>query len=209
MKNSVKRLLALLLTLAMALSVFASCDKSDVQNDPDSSENGDGDSNGGKDDEISKIPMGSKVGQRAITKELELISGEGTVNISQFKGKVVVLNFWGTWCVPCKSELPDFNEIASEYSDSVAVVAVHTAFDAAAKAVAPDYVEQNFPNSKIYFAFDKAIGTYDDEYYTLLNGDGSYPTTFVIDERGVITKVKVGMMSYNELKNYIDAALAD
>jgi hypothetical protein len=108
-----------------------------------------------------------------------------------------------------KGELPDFDRLATEYSDTLAVVAVHTAFDAASKAAAPDYVEQNFPNSKIYFAFDKAIGAYDDEYYTLMNGDGSYPTTFVIDERGVITKVKVGTMSYDELKNYIDAALAD
>jgi thiol-disulfide isomerase/thioredoxin len=226
MKNSVKRLLALLLTLAMALSVFTSCDSTDEQKDPDSSENGDDNgTNGGnngtnsgnggtnsgnggtEDDETSKIPMGSKVGQRAVTKELELMFG-GTVNISQFKGKVVVLNFWGTWCNPCKAELPDFDRLATEYSDTLAVVAVHTAFDAASKAAAPDYVEQNFPNSKIYFAFDKAIGAYDDEYYTLMNGDGSYPTTFVIDERGVITKVKVGTMSYDELKNYIDAALA-
>ena len=209
MKNSAKRLLALLLTLAMALSVFASCDKSDVQNDPDSSENGDGDSNGGKDDEISKIPMGSKVGQRAITKELELISGDGTVNISQFKGKVVVLNFWGTWCDPCKKELPDFDRLATEYSDTLAVVAVHTAFDARSKAEAPGYVEEHFTNSKIYFAYDKAIDTYDDEYYTILNGNGSYPMTLVIDERGVITYVKTGAMSYEALKTVVDAALAD
>lgn len=241
MKNSVKRLLALLLAAAMALSVFTSCDSTDEQKDPDSFENGDGNgTNGGnngtnsgnsgtnsgnngtnsgnggtnsgnggtEDDETSKIPMGSKVGQRAVTKELELMFG-GTVNISQFKGKVVVLNFWGTWCNPCKAELPDFDRLATEYSDTLAVVAVHTAFDARAKAEAPGYVEEHFTNSKIYFAFDKAIDAYDDEYYTILNGNGSYPMTLVIDERGVITYVKIGDMSYEALKTVVDAALAD
>lgn len=208
MKNTLLRLFALMLVLVMGCTALFACDNDSDDTDNTNQNQNQNQNNNEEDDELSKIPMGSKVGQRAITKELELISGEGAVNISQFKGKVVVLNFWGTWCGPCKSELPDFDEIATEYSDSVAVVAVHTAFDAASKAAAPDYVEQNFPNSKIYFAFDKAIGAYDDEYYTLMNGDGSYPTTFVIDERGVITKVKVGMMSYEELKNCIDAALA-
>ena len=203
MKNSTKRLLALLLAAAMSLSVLASCDKTGGQKEPDSSE-----TDGKKDDETSKIPMGSKVGQRAITKELELMFG-GTVNISQFKGKVVVLNFWGTWCVPCKSELPAFDRLATEYSDKLAVVAVHTAYDTQAKAAAPGYVESNFPDSKIHFAFDKAIGTYDDEYYTLLNGNGSYPMTLIIDARGVITEIHYGQMSYDDLKTVVDSALAN
>ncbi len=206
MKNLTIRLLALMLVLAMGVSTLFACDNQDGTDNGNENQN---DNGGNEDDELSKIPMGSKVGQRAITKELDLVSGDGTVNISQFKGKAVVLNFWGTWCDPCKSELPAFDRLATEYSDRLAVVAVHSAFNASAAAAAPGYISENFPDSKICFAYDKPYDNYSDEYYTLLQGGDSYPVTIIIDERGVITERRVGSMSYETLKGYVDAALAD
>lgn len=208
MKNTLLRLLALMLVLVMGCSALFACDNGSDDTD-NTNQNQNNNENNEEDDELSKIPMGGKVGQRAITKELDLISGEGTVTISRFKGKVVVLNFWGTWCGPCRAELPEFNRIATEYSDSVAVVAVHTVFKAKSKAEAPQYIADNFPDSKIYFAYDKPYDSESDEYYTLLgSGEGYYPTTYIIDARGVITKVETGALSYDQLKSYVDAALA-
>lgn len=134
---------------------------------------------------------------------------DGTVQVSDFRGKTVVVNFWGTWCGPCKAELPHFNELASEYSEDVVFLIVHTTTD---RAEAPDYIKEHFDGSRMIFAYDTLINEKDeyagDKYFALLGGTYYYPRTLVLDENGVITFAKDGAVSYDELKGEIDGALA-
>ena len=153
----------------------------------------------GKEDDI---PTGSSIGMRCPAYSLDLVDGSGKVNIKDYRGKIVVINFWGTWCTPCKAELPYFDRVANEYEGEVVVITLHTT-DRSADA--PAYIEQNFSNSKMIFAYDVPMSKYVDMYFQLLGGKSSYPRTLVLDEDGVITFTRDGKLEYEELVREIEA----
>ena len=148
-----------------------------------------------------ETPVGSEIGNKCPSYSLDLIDGSGKVNIKDYAGKVVIINFWGTWCGPCKTELPDFDRIASEYSDDVVILAVHSV---TGKNNAPGYIASNFANSNIVFAYDKTLSGSVDMYFNLLGGTGSYPRTLILNKRGNITFAQDGMVSYETLKENVD-----
>ena len=147
-----------------------------------------------------EIEYGSKVGDHARPMDLVSYSGE-TVNIKQTRGKVTVINFWGTWCPYCLYELPDFDRVASEYQDSVSIIAIHSSGDTEGEK----YVSQNYPDTKIMFVNDP---TDHDVYYAELGGVGYFPMTVILDENGVIAYTHVGAMSYAALTAKINEILA-
>ena len=124
-------------------------------------------------------------------------------------GKLIVINFWGTWCGPCKEELPDFARIATDYKDRVTVVAVHTTYKS---ETASAYVAENFPNADLLFGFDSPYEEDEsvDHLYTLLGGEsGAYPMTFILDASGELLHTIADTLHYDELSSLLDAALAD
>ena len=150
---------------------------------------------------------GIDVGNLCYGAELEIVTGDGFTGEKMDPtktGKVTVINFWGTWCTPCVNELPYFDRIATEYADTVTVVAVHSllANDTMAK-----YIAEHYPQSKLVFVSDYGEGTTSD-YYTAISGGGAagYPYTVVIDETGVITGVFPSTLEYEALKAAVDAA---
>jgi cytochrome c biogenesis protein CcmG, thiol:disulfide interchange protein DsbE len=71
---------------------------------------------------------------------LQSLSHTGTTSLSSFRGKVVVLNFWASWCDPCKSEAPALEELSKKYAGKVAVVGVDSQDDSGdARAFARRY----------------------------------------------------------------------
>ena len=90
------------------------------------------------------------------------------ISAADWKGKVVVLNYWATWCVPCRSEIPEFNRIHDEMgAQGVEVVGV--SMDEEGAAVVKPYLAKNPMN------------------YTILLGSGamdSLPVTVVLDREG-------------------------
>ena len=142
---------------------------------------------------------GSKIGDLATSMNIEKYDGT-TFNVSQTRGKVTVINIWATWCPPCVGELPHFNQIASEYGDRVAVVAVHIADG---REEGGDYLNNRFPGTSIIAAMD----TQSNNYYLALGGNGYIPMTVVLDNDGVIVFRKVGAMTYEELVKVIENEL--
>ena len=120
------------------------------------------------------------------------------INTADYSGKIIILNIWATRCPPCKAELPDFNRIASEYSDDVVIIAAHEAYN---KQSAISYVNTNFPDTKIIFAFDSV---YNDAYYAA-GGDGYIPQTAIIDRNGIIVYSDSGQLSHSALVELIEA----
>ena len=138
---------------------------------------------------------GTQAGDLFADVSLQALSGQ-VINTADYRGKIIILNIWATWCPPCKAELPDFSKVASEYSEDVVIIAAHIP---SGSANAESYVQANLPDSKIIF-------TYDPHYYAFLAAGGveSIPQTAIIDQNGIILYSGAGMLSYDLLVYIIE-----
>lgn len=116
-----------------------------------------------------------------------------TVKLSDFFGKPLVVNFWATWCYPCKSEMPHFESAYKEYGEEIhfLMVNVGDGYDEAYKFA--DSYGYTFP-------------VYHDTTYsaTYAYGVSSIPMTLFINESGELVKSQIGMMNENTLIDAIE-----
>jgi peroxiredoxin len=125
---------------------------------------------------------------------LKDVNGQ-TVKLSDYRGKVVLLNFWATWCGPCKLEIPWFIEFEQQYKDKgFAVVGI--SMDEEGWEVVRPYLEKQKVNYRVVVGGDEIGQTY--------GGVDSLPTTFMLDREGRIASVHIGLVSKSEYKNEID-----
>jgi len=149
------------------------------------------------------VQQGNQPGQLCFGSDLQVVTPEGlqTDTVDPTKtGKISIINFWGTWCTPCVNELPYFDQIATEYADTVSVFAIHTNM---VIETAPEFLGKYYPDSLITFASDGA----GESYYSTLGGRGTYPYTVILDENGVILKVFVSSLEYEDLKEVVEGHL--
>jgi cytochrome c biogenesis protein CcmG/thiol:disulfide interchange protein DsbE len=111
---------------------------------------------------------------RAPAWQLPDVAGK-VVNSDQFKGKVVILNFWATWCPPCRAEIPDFVELFKKY-ESKGLVVVGISLDRQGPSVVKPFME------KFGIKYPLVIG--DAKVAAAFGGVHAIPTTFVIDRKG-------------------------
>lgn len=188
-----KKILALFLSLLCLFSLVA-CNGVPEEIVPDITE-----------PPATQPPVGYNPGNLCPGYDLPVITGDGdtgtTINPTT-TGKVTLINFWGTWCGPCVSELPHLELLAREYADSVTVIAVHSTQDS---RKAPSFLAENYPESSIVFSWETG-NDYNGEYYLMLGGEGYYPYTVVLDANGIVTETKVGGMSYEEMQQLVENA---
>ena len=139
--------------------------------------------------------------ERKAAPEFVLKDSDGkTVHLSDYKGKVVLLDFWATWCAPCKVEIPWFMEFEQQYKDKGFAVLGVSMDEDGWTAVKP-YLERIKVNYRIVLGNDK-VG---DQY----GGVDSLPTTFLIDRQGRIAATHVGLSGGKEdFRNDITNLLA-
>lgn len=122
--------------------------------------------------------------------DFTLKDSNGTaVKLSDYKGKVVVLDFWATWCGPCKVEIPWFIEFEKTYKDQGFAVLGVSMDEEGWTAVKP-YINERKMNYRVLLGNDQ-VGQ-------LYGGVDSLPTTFLIDRSGKIAKVHVGLETGKE-----------
>ena len=119
---------------------------------------------------------------------------------ADYKGKVVMLDFWATWCGPCKVEIPWFMEFQRKYKDRGFEVLGVSMDDDGWKAITP-YVQQKKINYRVVLGDDKT----GDQY----GGLEALPTTFVIDRNGRIASVHVGLTGKKDFSDAIEKLLED
>jgi peroxiredoxin len=131
--------------------------------------------------------------------EFKLKDSDGKiVSLSEYKGKAVLLNFWATWCGPCKVEIPWFIEFEQKFKDKgFAVLGV--AMDEEGWEIIKPYITEKKVNYRILAG--------DDSTAQLYGGVESLPTTFLIDKNGMIAGVHVGLVSKSEYEKDILALL--
>lgn len=118
------------------------------------------------------------------------------VNLSDFFGKPIVMNFWATWCYYCVEEMPDFNRAFGEYPD-VQFLMIN-ATDGIEETVkkAKEYVEHEGFDFNVYFDTElDAVSTY---------GVTGFPCTYFIDSEGNLVTRGNGMLDYDTIVRGID-----
>lgn len=140
--------------------------------------------------ERGKFPLkentGTKLGQYAPDFQTEYLNGE-QFKLSDLKGKPIVLNFWATWCIPCKREMPLLQKLHNE--GKIIVVGVNLQED---KKTVEKFVKEL--NLTFPIVLDKDGGI-EAMYNVLLK-----PTTYFIDKNGVIVDKKFGELTEKDIK---------
>ncbi|WP_102692902.1 TlpA disulfide reductase family protein [Rummeliibacillus pycnus] len=141
---------------------------------------------------------GLEINQTAPDFQLKTLDDK-KVKLSDYKGKIVILNFWATWCPPCKAEIPQMEKYYKKQAkdDGVEILAVNLTKADKDKAYIRDFVK-----------------SYEMTYPVLLDEDGeqqrqyeivTIPTTFFIDKNGKIQKKVVGPMDQEMMSKTIAA----
>lgn len=140
---------------------------------------------------VTNDKNGIAIGEKAPDFHLETIEGE-KVKLSDYKGKKVFLNFWATWCPPCKDEMPHMQAFYEEKPDNVEILAVNIEESSSKAGEFAHQYDITFP-----VLLDKS-GAVTEEYdvYTI-------PTTYVLDEEGTVSQKIVGPMDEPMMKELI------
>lgn len=140
--------------------------------------------NSGEVEESNKI--GIRKGELAPDFELTTLDGK-TVKLSDYKGKRVMLNFWATWCPPCRAEMPDMQKF--QKNKDVQVLAVNLTETESSLDTVQKFVDD------LYLTLTTILdeeSTVSNEYEVM-----AYPTTYMIDSNGHIQFVTMGAMNYD------------
>lgn len=146
---------------------------------------------------ITSPTSGTNVGD--IAPDFQTVSETGeAIHLSDFRGQIVLLNFWGTWCGPCRVEMPEFE---AAYTDNKAsgftILAVNNTDTAEAVASFSKDLGLTFP-----LAMDEG------EAIAKAYGVFSFPSTYIIDKTGVITARHFGALTADQIQELITQALA-
>lgn len=135
---------------------------------------------------------GLGIGAKAPNFKLETLGGN-EVELSDYKGKKVLLNFWATWCPPCKKEMPDLEKYSQQVGNDVVILAVNIDPENDVKS----FVEDNELSFIIPLDRRGEKKQVNEQYKV-----HSIPTTFFIDSKGIIrNKVFVAMQIQDMERN--------
>jgi len=124
-----------------------------------------------------------------------LTTAEGrTVELKKLEGSVVVLNFWATWCPPCRAEIPGMLEVYDKYrGEGLEIVGI--ALDRDGWNVVTPFVE------RMNISYPVVLGGW--EIVQQYGGISAIPTTFILDRKGNVVKGHVGYLSKEDLEGIV------
>jgi cytochrome c biogenesis protein CcmG/thiol:disulfide interchange protein DsbE len=130
-----------------------------------------------------------------------------TVTLAQYRGKVVLVNFWATWCEPCRSEIPELIQFQKEYGNRGFTV-LGVAMDQEGKSVvAPFVVKPQFDVDGQKIAMNYPIVLGNDNIATQFGGIIGLPTSYVISKDGRIVQKVIGVIDDQGINDLIQKLL--
>ncbi|MFP7736019.1 redoxin domain-containing protein [Priestia aryabhattai] len=122
-----------------------------------------------------------------------------SVQLSDFKGKKIILNFWATWCPPCQKEMPDMQAFYEKYGNDVQLLAVNlTSSEGSKKAVSKFLKEKQF-TFRVLLDDQDTVGSKKYRVSTI-------PTSYFIDEQGKIVQRVNGPMTLKQMETFAQQA---
>jgi len=137
---------------------------------------------------ISKVQ--NNIGQQIYDFDFIDVRKDSIYNISNFEGKIIILNFWGTYCGPCIEEFPDLKKIESDFSNKVWVIALS------------DESKERIMKFVQKIKSPTIVGSFTSEKWIEL--ENFRPLTIIIDKNGIIREYMFGKKDYNFFKSVIE-----
>jgi peroxiredoxin len=150
--------------------------------------------------DAASLQVGSKVGMLAPDFALPDVRTGEIVRLSDYRGRPVLINFWATWCAPCRLEMPEFEAAYQAYRDEgFTVIAIDIKIDEGLPAVLAfiDELGLTFPVVR------DVTGEVEIELYNVLG----YPTSFFVDRNGIIRYVHRGPLTREFLEEKLKEIL--
>ena len=119
----------------------------------------------------------------------------GTVTLSEFRPKWVVLNYWATWCVPCRKEIPELSDLNDERDD---IVVLGLAFEDTEMDIFDEFLRDFEPSYPILL-----VDVYDPP--EPFGAPKALPTTIILDPEGYVVKTFVGPVTRDSIESFVDS----
>jgi peroxiredoxin len=143
------------------------------------------------------LALSQSFAQKAPNFKLKAQDGS-VVELAKLKGKVVVVNFWATWCGPCRKEIPGFMEVYKEYKEKGLEI-VGVSLDQQGWGVVKTYLE------RMPISYPVVVG--DADLAEAYGGIDAIPATFIIDKKGNVAKRHIGYMSKPDFEKIVKSML--
>jgi thiol-disulfide isomerase/thioredoxin len=135
--------------------------------------------------------------QKAPNFSLKTYEGK-IIDLAKLKGKVVIVNFWATWCPPCRAEIPDFiNTYEATKSKGLEIIGI--ALDEQGWDKVKPFIDKNKMTYPVVLGNSEVVQNY--------GGIEGIPTTFIVDRNGTVVDRQVGMMTKDVLEKKISKVL--
>lgn len=141
------------------------------------------------------------IGAAAPDFTLQTFAGED-ITLSDQRGRVVIINFWGSWCEPCNREMPAFQNFWESSPDDVVMIGVGSKQDTLERS--QEFAERfsiTYPIGRDDGGDRVTVGTIAQDYSITF-----YPMTFFVDPAGNISSLVVGEMDESDLESYVEKA---
>jgi len=146
-----------------------------------------------KQTQTSGPPIGTEIGWQAPDFRLQSLSGE-QVTLSDLRGKIVIVNFWASWCPFCVEEMPEFEKLSQEMGDKIVILGINRGESVEKQNEFLSSLQEKITYRLLLDPNDGAAKAYNIKVM---------PTTFFLNENGIIAQKKLGPLTLDEIKQLV------